>query len=108
MNGEETNYDVKRLDLGDEEVSLDDETVSLEDPPTVEEVDEDHCSICLQLVVDRTVIPECSHEFCFDCLLTWTSKNSLSLLLLVSGLSFLRLKTCPEGVRCAREALALI
>jgi hypothetical protein len=33
---------------------------------------ENTCSICLQLVVDRTVIPKCSHEFCFECLLVWT------------------------------------
>jgi len=33
---------------------------------------ENNCSICLQPVVDRTVIPKCSHEFCFDCLLVWT------------------------------------
>lgn len=33
---------------------------------------ENTCSICLQPVVDRTVIPKCSHEFCFECLLVWT------------------------------------
>ena len=37
-----------------------------------EELDGDHCSICLQLLLDRTVIPECSHEFCFECIVTWT------------------------------------
>nr|GAT61208.1 RING finger domain protein [Mycena chlorophos] len=34
--------------------------------------DEDRCSICLQSMLDRTVVPICSHEFCFDCLLVWT------------------------------------
>lgn len=35
--------------------------------------DEDHqCSICLQPLVDRTVIPTCAHEFCFECILVWT------------------------------------
>ena len=33
--------------------------------------DGDHCSICLQLYNDRTVIPDCSHEFCYDCIVTW-------------------------------------
>ena len=32
----------------------------------------EHCSICLQPISDRTVIPACSHEFCFECLLIWT------------------------------------
>ncbi|EJC99521.1 uncharacterized protein FOMMEDRAFT_22997 [Fomitiporia mediterranea MF3/22] len=40
-----------------------------------EEVDGDHCSICLQLLLDRTVIPECSHEFCFECIVTWTDQS---------------------------------
>lgn len=31
-----------------------------------------NCSICLQPMEDRTVIPKCSHDFCFDCLITWT------------------------------------
>lgn len=35
-------------------------------------VDEEHCSICLQPYVDRTLVPKCSHEFCFECLLIWT------------------------------------
>ncbi|KAJ6632197.1 hypothetical protein B0H10DRAFT_2427009 [Mycena sp. CBHHK59/15] len=37
--------------------------------------EEDRCSICLQEVVDRTVVPLCAHEFCFDCLITWTSQS---------------------------------
>ena len=43
------------------------------------EVDEDHCAICLQAIVDRTLIPECSHEFCFECLMIWSGENSFSL-----------------------------
>lgn len=44
-----------------------------EDLPDVSEEDLDHqCSICLQPIVDRTVLPTCSHEFCFDCLLLWS------------------------------------
>lgn len=30
------------------------------------------CSICLQPMEDRAIIPTCSHEFCFDCLMIWT------------------------------------
>ena len=36
------------------------------------DLDEEHCSICLQALSDRTVLPACSHEFCFDCILIWT------------------------------------
>jgi hypothetical protein len=43
------------------------------------EVDEDHCAICLQAIVDRALIPECSHEFCFECLMIWSGKKSLIL-----------------------------
>jgi hypothetical protein len=39
------------------------------------EVDEDHCTICLQAIVDRALIPECSHEFCFECLMIWSGKQ---------------------------------
>jgi C3HC4-type zinc finger (RING finger) protein len=42
------------------------------------EVDEDHCTICLQAIVDRALIPECSHEFCFECLMIWSGKNPFS------------------------------
>jgi Ring finger domain len=36
------------------------------------DVDGDHCTICLQSFVDRTLVPTCSHEFCFECLMTWS------------------------------------
>ncbi|VDB98082.1 unnamed protein product [Peniophora sp. CBMAI 1063] len=39
------------------------------------EPEEDHCTICLQAFVDRTVIPICSHEFCFECLMVWTGQS---------------------------------
>jgi hypothetical protein len=39
------------------------------------EVDEEHCTICLQPIADRAVIPTCSHEFCFECLMIWSRKN---------------------------------
>ena len=44
-----------------------------EDHPFHEEdTDIEHCSICLQPYIDRTVIPNCSHEFCFECIMLWT------------------------------------
>lgn len=47
------------------------------DAAEVEEEDVgENCSICLQSLVDRTVIPKCSHEFCFECLLVWTGRLS--------------------------------
>ncbi|KAK0196328.1 hypothetical protein F5146DRAFT_1101368 [Armillaria mellea] len=44
-------------------------------PPPEKEEEEDNCSICLQALVDRTVIPTCSHEFCFECLVVWTEQS---------------------------------
>ncbi|KAK0438523.1 uncharacterized protein EV420DRAFT_1209068 [Desarmillaria tabescens] len=44
-------------------------------PPSQEEEEEDNCSICLQALVGRTIIPTCSHEFCFDCLVVWTEQS---------------------------------
>lgn len=41
-------------------------------PPLEDDLGEDHCTICLQPLSDRTVLPACSHEFCFDCILMWT------------------------------------
>ncbi|KAJ3512589.1 hypothetical protein NLJ89_g3434 [Agrocybe chaxingu] len=59
--------------------------IKLEEPETTtqgDEPDEDiaeesdnACSICLQEVVDRTVIAKCSHEFCFECLLVWAEQS---------------------------------
>jgi len=37
---------------------------------------EDHCIICLQLIVDRTVLPACSHDrFCFECVTVWSDQS---------------------------------
>src|SRR6266852_9608184 len=51
------------------------------------DVDEDHCTICLQAIVDRALIPECSYEFCFECLMIWSGKKSLSLQPILSHVS---------------------
>ncbi|KAH7907591.1 hypothetical protein BJ138DRAFT_1159780 [Hygrophoropsis aurantiaca] len=40
-----------------------------------ESLEDDHCSICLQSLVDRAVIPTCSHEFCFECILLWSEQS---------------------------------
>ncbi|KAJ3506792.1 hypothetical protein NMY22_g17134 [Coprinellus aureogranulatus] len=57
------------------------ETVHTEEAELGEDLgesEEDNCSICLHHVDDRTVIPNCSHDFCFECLLVWTGAwNSL-------------------------------
>ncbi|KDR66930.1 hypothetical protein GALMADRAFT_232322 [Galerina marginata CBS 339.88] len=50
------------------------------DPGVTEEAvraedNENNCSICLHTIVDRTVIPKCSHDFCFECLLVWTEQS---------------------------------
>ncbi|KAI9435112.1 hypothetical protein H4582DRAFT_2080032 [Lactarius indigo] len=42
---------------------------------TDEEVDEEQCTICLQPIVDCTVVPTCSHEFCFECLTVWSGQS---------------------------------
>jgi hypothetical protein len=42
------------------------------DEHTEGEVDDEHCTICLQPIVDRTLVPTCSHEFCFECLMVWS------------------------------------
>jgi len=40
---------------------------------------DNQCSICLQQLTDRTLIPRCSHEFCFECLVIWTGMSMWSL-----------------------------
>ena len=43
-----------------------------------EEEDVDNqCSICLQQLTDRALIPRCSHEFCFECLVIWAGESVL-------------------------------
>ena len=40
--------------------------------------EEEQCTICLQPIVDRTLVPTCSHEFCFECLMVWSGKCPFS------------------------------
>ncbi|TFK86603.1 hypothetical protein K466DRAFT_492480 [Polyporus arcularius HHB13444] len=51
------------------------EDASALEPEELEDTDAEHCSICLQPYADRTMIPTCSHEFCFECLLIWTEQS---------------------------------
>ncbi|EMD36012.1 hypothetical protein CERSUDRAFT_96236 [Gelatoporia subvermispora B] len=44
-------------------------------PHDLDDSDVEQCSICLQPLADRTIIPKCSHEFCFECLLVWTEQS---------------------------------
>ena len=77
----------KRVRLGEDD---DEDTPILEpgrldDPVESDDNDDDgseiedgeHCSICLQVFVDRAVIPECAHDFCFECILKWTGEPPL-------------------------------
>ena len=58
------------MNLAENDAENDDHVLELD-----AELDEDHCTICLQAIVDRALIPECSHEFCFECLMIWSGKN---------------------------------
>lgn len=37
----------------------------------------DDCNMWLQALVDRTVILSCSHDFCSDCVVVWTSVRTI-------------------------------
>ncbi|KAH9475038.1 putative RING finger protein C16G5.03 [Psilocybe cubensis] len=65
------------LDVEPNEIQGNDSEVAdiNEDDAVEDEEDENNCSICLHSVVDRTVIPKCSHEFCFECLLMWAEQS---------------------------------
>ena len=71
-----------KLEKNDEEPTPVPEPDVNEDVDGDEEIDEledgEHCSICLQLFVDRAVIPDCAHDFCFECILKWTGEKAIS------------------------------
>ncbi|EIW78019.1 hypothetical protein CONPUDRAFT_75758 [Coniophora puteana RWD-64-598 SS2] len=64
----------KRIKL-EHSPSLDDVIQQPQLQDEVQSLDEDHCSICLHSKADTTVIPTCSHEFCFECILIWTEQS---------------------------------
>ncbi|KIJ62416.1 hypothetical protein HYDPIDRAFT_94496 [Hydnomerulius pinastri MD-312] len=45
------------------------------EPNDAESLEQEHCSICLQAFLDRTIIPTCAHEFCFECILLWSEQS---------------------------------
>ncbi|EJF61900.1 hypothetical protein DICSQDRAFT_154801, partial [Dichomitus squalens LYAD-421 SS1] len=66
----------KRMKLESSPVLASDSTRPPElDEHEEEELNGERCSICLQPYADRTMIPTCSHEFCFECLLIWTDQS---------------------------------
>jgi len=66
-----------------------------------EDVD-DQCSICLQRLSDRTLIPRCSHEFCFECLVIWAGTSVWNLRVTVPDNCGLdqsrRCPLCSQGI----------
>ena len=68
-------FSSKRIKLEDEDLTpTHDNSEGVE--PNQDDL-ENSCSICLHSIADRTVIPKCSHEFCFECLLVWTGMSSI-------------------------------
>jgi hypothetical protein len=67
----------KRIKLGSESPTLSNDA-NKQSPKSSRTgtVLEDNCTICLQAIVDRTVIPVCSHEFCYECILVWSGACS--------------------------------
>lgn len=48
--------------------------------------DEEHCIICLQDIIDRTILPECGHKYtCFQCICAW----------ITSGTETMKARRCP-------------
>lgn len=64
-----------KVEHGTESVAAAEEAENGLDDVDNDEDAEDNCSICLHRVEDRTVIPNCSHEFCFECLLVWIGQS---------------------------------
>lgn len=48
-----------------------------ENPTESDDLDQEHCTICLQVFLDRSIIPVCAHEFCFECILLWSGALTL-------------------------------
>lgn len=74
---EESSLEHKRLraedEIGEEHSSSEKDEDELED---MDEMDDDHCSICLQLFTNRSILIDCAHEFCFECIIKWTGMYS--------------------------------
>lgn len=47
--------------------------IDVEPEELASEGDEDHCIICLQPIIDRTVLIHCAHDrMCFVCIKKWS------------------------------------
>ncbi|KAG1726834.1 hypothetical protein EDB19DRAFT_207036 [Suillus lakei] len=73
MSASPTRHSSKRikLELSPSPRLTNDPSTTLDD----EDLGHDHCVICLQSLVDRTVLPTCSHEFCFECISIWAEQS---------------------------------
>ncbi|KAG8215641.1 hypothetical protein J3R82DRAFT_7511 [Butyriboletus roseoflavus] len=40
-----------------------------------DDLNQEHCTICLQSFLDRTIVPVCAHEFCFECIFLWSEQS---------------------------------
>lgn len=71
MREDDDEEDVKeKVEDDNEEVHDDNEEVEDDN----EEVEE--CSVCKNEVIDTTVLSDCIHEFCYDCIIGWLTKGS--------------------------------
>lgn len=90
-------FSSKRIKLEDEDLlpTHDD----LEGVGPNQDDSENSCSICLHSIADRTVIPKCSHEFCFECLLVWTGLSNYLVIFTreMITVSLIYLKSNPAG-----------
>ncbi|KAJ7578349.1 hypothetical protein C8J56DRAFT_797856 [Mycena floridula] len=61
----------------DNQDDLEAQEVEDAEPAEEEEADDDEeqCCICLASIQDRTILPSCSHEFCFTCIIPWLDKK---------------------------------
>ena len=102
-------FSSKRIKLEDEAEDLLPTHDDLEGVEPNQDDSENSCSICLHSIVDRTVIPKCSHEFCFECLLVWTGmSNYLFFIREMVKMSPIYLKNNPAGARYVHKPLESI
>ncbi|KAG8905865.1 hypothetical protein FRB99_008076 [Tulasnella sp. 403] len=65
-----------KIDTPDNEAREEPQTTASAGSRNVETETEDNCVICLQVIADRTVLPECAHDrFCFECIEMWCSQS---------------------------------
>lgn len=67
----------KRIKLGTPPADLSHSNGDFSREDDEEDVD-NRCSICLNRLTDRALIPRCSHEFCFQCLIIWTGEFAVT------------------------------